>query len=142
MSRGWEKLSVGDIERRNLKITDPKRHKYGAQKMCVDGYTFDSKREASRYLELKLMVVGDVIDALEIQPKFSVAIRSDIPMPSREVWICDYYADFRYWEKPNRAHKHSVQVVEDVKSTATRTPVYRLKKKLVEALYGIEITEV
>src|SRR5204862_7919696 len=33
-------------------------------------------------------------------------------------------------------------VVEDVKSPATKTAVYRLKKKLVKALYGKAINEV
>jgi len=33
-------------------------------------------------------------------------------------------------------------VVEDVKSKATKTAVYQLKKKLVKALYGVEIVEV
>ena len=36
----------------------------------------------------------------------------------------------------------SILMVEDVKSPATKTAVYRLKKKLVKALYGIEIIEV
>ncbi len=127
--RGFEKLSVADIERRNLKVSVPKRHKYGASKTPVDGYVFDSKREAARYLELKLLQAARQICALEIQPKFPVAIGDH--------WICDYFADFAYQTAP-----FAPRIVEDVKSSATRTAVYRLKKKLVEAIYGIEITEI
>ncbi len=48
-----------------------------------------------------------------------------------------YIADFRYFD-----NERNVAVVEDVKGgKATMTPIYRLKKKLVKALYGIEIVE-
>jgi hypothetical protein len=45
-----------------------------------------------------------------------------------------YIADFTYFEKDGQ------QVIEDVKGV--RTPVYRLKKKIIEAEYGIAITEI
>lgn len=52
------------------------------------------------------------------------------------VKICDYYADFSYKDKDGKL------VVEDVKSIITaKNPVYRLKKKLVLALYGVDILE-
>jgi hypothetical protein len=51
--------------------------------------------------------------------------------------VAYYKADFRYWD-----FKEKRTVIEDVKSPATaKNPVYRLKKKLVEAQYGITITE-
>ena len=50
--------------------------------------------------------------------------------------IATYVADFRY-----RARDGAV-VVEDVKSEPTKTPVYRLKAKLVAALHGVVISEV
>ena len=46
-----------------------------------------------------------------------------------------YIADFMYTE-------NGKTVVEDVKSPATRTDVYRLKKKLMLYKFGIEIKEV
>jgi hypothetical protein len=48
-----------------------------------------------------------------------------------------YRGDFRYEEVAT----HTI-VLEDVKSPATKTAVYQLKKKLVKALYGIGIIEV
>lgn len=44
-------------------------------------------------------------------------------------------ADFSY-------HENGILVVEDVKSKATKTPLYQLKKKLVKALYGIDVKEI
>lgn len=143
--RGFEKLSVADIERRNLKISVPKRHKFGAEKTPVDGYVFDSKREASRYLELKMLVAAHEIDALEIQPKFPIFVRSlpNTPTAGADVYIGDYTADFAYWEpaKP-KIGVAARRVVEDVKSKATKTTAYKLRKRLVEAIYGVEITEI
>lgn len=51
--------------------------------------------------------------------------------------IGNYFADFMYYDKEKEEW-----IFEDVKSTATRTAVYRLKKKLARACLGIEIMEV
>lgn len=98
--------------------------KYHAIKTEVDGFVFDSKAEARRYSELKLLEkVGEIKD-LQLQPPFPVFVNGKL--------ICHYIADFSYHEKGK-------YIVEDVKGV--KTPVYRLKKKLVEALYNITITE-
>jgi len=93
----------------------------------VDGLTFDSKREAARYGELKLLARAKVIDHLECQVSFPIVINGKR--------ICEYRADFVFVDKSS-----SSRCVEDVKGV--RTPVYRLKKKLVEALYSVTIREV
>ena len=103
-------------------MVQAKPSKYHAQPTVVNGIRFDSKREAERYLELKVLVQGDV----EVHPRF--------PLYVGDVLIATYEADFRY-ETPD-----GEVVVEDVKGV--KTAVYRLKKKLVEVLYGIKITEV
>lgn len=48
-----------------------------------------------------------------------------------------YIADFVYYDKELKQ-----EVVEDTKSEATKTPVYRLKKRLMAETYGIEIKEI
>ncbi len=101
--------------------------KYGNRKTEIDGFLFDSKREANRYVELKLAERAGEIENLELQPKYSVDINGK--------HICNYFADFRYFDKRDRKI-----VIEDVKGV--KTDVYKLKKRLVEALYGIIITEV
>ncbi len=103
-----------------------KRHKYNAVKTTVDGITFDSKKEARRYSELKLLEKAGHIRNLELQPKYRCEIDGKL--------ICTYKADFRYFTDERK-------VVEDVKGM--KTPIYRLKKKLVEALFpGTTITEI
>ena len=101
-------------------------NKYKAVKTEVDGIVFDSKREAARYMELVLMERMGEISHLELQPKYDCIVNG------RK--ICTYKADFRYFDKES-------SVVEDVKGM--KTAVYRLKKKLVEALYpGVTIQEI
>lgn len=105
------------------------RNKYGNRKTELDGYVFDSRREANRYLELKLLEKAGEITNVELQPEFVCRVNG------RK--ICSYFADFRYQDVEKGV------VIEDVKSVATRKiAVYILKKKLVEALYEIEIVEV
>lgn len=95
----------------------------------LDGYRFDSKREARRYQDLKLLVLaGEISDlcAEKLELRFDLSVNG--------MKICTYEADFRYKDKDENV------VVED--SKGVRTPVYRLKKKLMKALLGIEIQEV
>ena len=99
--------------------------KYYNKKAELDGYIFDSQAEASRYQELRLMEKADAIHGLEVHPMFYFSINN--------VSIGYYKADFQYWENGRR-------IVEDVKGV--RTPVYKLKRKLMLALHGIGITEI
>ena len=108
-------------------IADAKRpHKYGAKATTIDGIRFASKKEGKRYGELKLLAKAGEIRGLELQPEFLIKIRGDN--------IFTYRADFSYRTKDGH------RVVEDVKGV--RTPVYKLKKKIVEAIYDLEITEI
>lgn len=106
---------------------EKKGNKYRAIATEVDGIKFDSGKEARRYMDLKLLERAGEIRDLRWQTTFSICIG--------EFHICDYICDFEYWTKDGH-------VVEDVKSDPTRTPVYRLKKKLMQAVRGIEIQEV
>lgn len=98
--------------------------KYKAVPTHVDGIRFASKAEAQRYSELKLLQKAGLIAGLTLQPRYDLIVNG--------VKVCTYVADFRY--------VNPGVIVEDVKGI--RTPVYQLKKKLMKALYGIEIREV
>jgi hypothetical protein len=109
----------------------PKRpRKYHNQPVVIDGQKFDSKAEGERYKQLKLLAQAGEITSLTLQPRYALAINGT---------NCGFYqADFRYVDE-----RSGPVVVEDVKSPATAAnAVFRLKSKLVRALYGIEITEV
>lgn len=99
-------------------------NKYSARKTEVDGYLFDSQAEAVRYGELKMLEKNGDIRQLEIHPIYPLIVNGKK--------ICKYEADFQYLEKGKT-------VVEDVKGF--RTAVYRLKKKLMKAVYNIDILE-
>ena len=51
-------------------IIVPKKHKYGAAATWVDNTRFDSKKEAQRYKELRLLQAKEVIRDLRIQVIF------------------------------------------------------------------------
>ena len=119
-----------------LRLPVKRANKFHAVRTEVDGVRFDSKREAGRYVELKYLEKAGEIYDLELQPSFDLHVAPRWNQTTR-VLVAIYRADFRYREGPKGVLK-----VEDVKSPATRTAVYRLKKKMVEAQYGIEITEI
>lgn len=104
-----------------------KAHKYRAKAVEIDGHKFPSKAEANRYAILRLREKAHEIEDLELQPKFPIVING--------FTICNYFADFRYVDRMT-----GETIVEDTKGYAT--PIYRLKKKLVRAVHGIDILEV
>lgn len=124
------------------------RSKYGSRKQTVSGTTFDSRREARRFQELRLLELGGEISDLRLQVKYVL-----IPTqraPSFEVYKrgpnkgrrkpgkvlekeCAYIADFVYT-------KGDETVVEDAKGV--RTKEYIIKRKLMLERYGIRIKEV
>lgn len=101
-------------------------NKFSAKKtVCENGHTHDSKMEAARCDALHALQVTGNISGLEQQPEFTVTVNGKK--------VCVYKADFAYFTANTR-------IVEDVKGMLT--PVYRLKRKLVEAAHpGTVITE-
>lgn len=117
-------------------------HKYGAIRTEVDGIRFASKAEARRYSELKMLEKAGKIARLQLQPEFKLyaprtGIHGDQIVGGWQNYVGTYRADFAYDELTPQATR---RVIEDVKGF--KTPMYRWKKKHVEAQYGIKITEV
>ncbi len=108
-------------------------NKYGAKKTEIDGIVFDSKAEARRYSELKLMQYSGMIHSLECHPSWPLIVNG--------VKIGKYTADFRYkYYSDIDIDGDGRDVVEDVKGMRTRD--YILRKKLMLAIHGIEVKEV
>ena len=103
--------------------------KYHNKKTIADGIKFDSKIEAERYAQLKILERAGVIRDLELQPEYEL-----IPSFKKggKTWRRTVYkADFRYI-----LCEDDRIIIEDVKgSTAMITDVFRLKQKLFEYLY-------
>lgn len=115
------------------------KSKYGAIPTMIDGIRFASKKESRRYSELKLLERAGEITHLVLQPRFGLFAALPLKNGCRDVECVGHYVgDFQY-----RDQRHGgVTVIEDVKSPATRTPLYKLKKKLAEACCGINVTEI
>ena len=104
--------------------------KYNNKKTIIDGITFDSKKEAKRYGELKLLERGKVISNLSLQVPFQLIPPMKINGKHHRS-IC-YVADFAYWEGDKF-------IVEDTKGY--QTDIYRIKKRLMKQVHDIEIKE-
>lgn len=107
-----------------------KESKYHNRKVTVDGITFDSVKEASRWQELLMLERSGEISGLFRQVKIEL-----IPKTSK-FRACHYIADFTYIDKST-----GQRVYEDVKSGDYRTKEYLIKRKLLYWRHGIEIKE-
>lgn len=117
-----------------VRLPGKQPNKYGAKGEHLDGFYFDSRAELHRYEELKLLERGGAISGLVVHPRFVL----QYPGTDGEIHdIATYEGDFYYVD-----HELGVGVLEDVKTDATRTQLYRIKKRLVEAQFGIKIVEV
>lgn len=114
------------------------RSKYHAVPTTVGGIRFASKREAARYQELRLLEKAGEIYMLELQPVFVLRCPGfrDVTMCTED--IGKYVADFSYVTHRDYPAKGEC-VVEDCKGF--RTPLYKWKKRHVEAQYGIVVKE-
>ena len=123
-------------ERVEQRLQEKKKSKYHNKKTVIDSIKFDSKKEAKRYEELLLLEQSHQIENLELQKEF-VLQEAFVNVEGEKRRAIKYVADFVYFDL--RTNK---TVVEDVKSKATRTQVYMIKKKLFESRYQTVITEV
>lgn len=122
-------INGGRKERKHM------RNKYRNNKYKIDNIVFDSRKEAKRYQELKILEAAGTIKDLQLQVKFVLipTQRIDGKVVERE---CCYIADFVYVQD-------GLTVVEDAKNPYLRKePRYVIKRKLLLERYGIRIKEV
>ncbi len=109
--------------------------KYGAKKTTFQGMTFDSKKEAERYAELRYMQMGKLIGGLTCQYKFLLIPEQRDENGKVIERAVTYIADFVYTDL-----KTGELVVEDAKGV--RTKEYIIKRKLMLQVHGVRIKEV
>lgn len=102
-------------------------NKYHAKKTTVDGIEFDSRLEANRYCELKLLERAGQIQQLTLQPKFT--LQEGFRKNGEYFRPIVYIADFMYFDNAKRKW-----IVEDAKGM--KTEVYKIKRKLFEYKFG------
>ena len=99
-------------------------------------YGFDSKKEKARFEQLQILQrVGEIRDLQKQVPFELIPAQKDRDGKTIERAV-KYIADFTY------RTKNGVFVVEDVKSPATRTKDYIIKRKLMLFIHKIRITEI
>ena len=101
-----------------------KKNKYGAHKTEADGFVFDSKKESVQWLKFRRMEEAGVIRNLKRQTELPFILKG------KKMFV--YKPDMEYDDDTGH---HYV----DVKSPATITPVFKLKKRIIETEYGITI---
>jgi hypothetical protein len=125
-----EKITAADLAALQAK---PKKQKYGAQRVVVDGISFDSKREARRWGELKLLERAGEIRELHRQVVVPLEGR-DGPLLTRTGRAMRITVDFGYVEVLT-----GLTIYEDAKGMPTRD--YEVRRSVAGA-QGVEIVEV
>ena len=116
--------------------------KYNSRKVTVDGIEFDSKKEARRFCELRLLEKAGQITDLERQVKFvlipaqyepdTIGKRGGVKRGKLIERECCYVADFVYTENGKK-------VVEETKGFKTKD--FIIKRKLMLYMHGIRLNE-
>lgn len=112
-------------------ISKSKSSKYGNNKVEVDGFLFDSTKEANYYSRLKMLKKGKEILDFERQVKFPIEVNN--------IHISNYFLDFKIVNLDNSIEYIDVKGQDAKTKKWITTDVFALKKKLVEAIYGITI---
>lgn len=125
----YQALLVRRTTRGAVKVTQPKRPKYGNRKVTdAAGNVHDSGKEYRRWCELQLREKAGEISQLRRQVPFALVVNG--------VLVCQYIADAVYVDG-------AATIVEDCKSPPTRAkPEYRIKLKLCQAIHGFQIKEI
>jgi hypothetical protein len=103
-----------------------KQNKYRNKKVEFDGRKFDSLKEAKRYAANKQLIAIGELRNQELQVKYRFDING--------FHVCSYHADF--------VETHPDGRVEVVDTKGFRTKEYIIKRKLMKAIYNIDIKEV
>jgi hypothetical protein len=104
----------------------PKRSKYGNVKVVIDGESYDSKIEAEFHHHLKLRErIGEVYGIVR-QKQFVIELGG--------TRICSLKVDYWFYDRRTRGMR-----AVDIKGGVSDTQVFRLKAKLVKAMFGVEV---
>lgn len=150
MPPGLRRLAAEKLLPEAQKPAPAQPAKYHNVQTEVKGIRFDSKKEARRYQILMDAVYAGLIEDLRLQQDFTLQEAYTTPAGERvrairyradftykvvcanyEHICCVGYTDLDWWREAVHQHGRGVLVVEDVKSQATKTAVYRMKYKMM-----------
>jgi len=116
------------------KVVSRKKNKYRNQKVEVDGITFHSRKVANFYSDLLIKKNAKLITDFERQVKYDIRVN--------DIHIAKYFLDFKVINLDGSINYYDVKGKDKVSGKWITTDVFALKKKLVEAIYGIKIEKI
>jgi hypothetical protein len=127
------RLTEADFARITGQKPDAKPSKMRNIRTVVDGITFDSRAEANRYCELKVLMEKGIVRLFVRQPRF--LLQEGYEKNGEWIGKLEYVADFLVVYADGKSE------IEDVKGRRTRE--YINKRKLFERKYPhLRIVEV
>jgi hypothetical protein len=130
-------MNVDDFKKKfSLKdgkvINKKPKSKFNNVKMEIDGYIFDSKKEAEFYGSLKLKKQAGLIKDFQMQVKYDIVVNT--------IHIANYFLDFLVVNLDDSIDYIDIKGKDAKTNKFIKTGVFALKKKLVEAIYKINIS--
>ena len=134
MAAKYPGLKTGRTAKLNDDAKPRKPNKYHAKPTHVDGIRFDSRDEAARYGELKLLEQAGKISDLRVHPRYQL-LDKNVSDSGRTLCKRSYVADFEYIED-------GLIIVEDVKGMPLNKlpPLFKFKRDMFERIWrGYEL---
>ena len=128
------KISGDEYREMLAKLTKPAVSKFRNKRVTVGDTTYDSMAEMRHCEGLKLRLKSKDIFDLQLQRRFKLEVKGQL--------ICTYIADATFLDAKGLLHVQDVKGGKGGKDRGTRTPEYRIKVKLMKAIYGIDVEEV
>lgn len=109
-----------------------KSSKFGNVKSEIDGHKFDSKKESEFYGSLKLKKQAGLIKDFKMQVPYNIVVNN--------IHIANYFLDFEVENNDGTIEYIDIKGKDKKTNKFIKTGVFALKKRLVEAIYGIKIS--
>ena len=130
-------MNLDDLKKKGFELINGKlvsskpKSKFGNRKVEIDGFKFDSQKEANFYCKLKILKDSGEIADFDKQVKFDIRVNN--------IHIANYFLDFLVKKNDGTIDYIDIKGQDRYSKKFIKTDVFQLKKKLVEAIYGIEI---
>jgi hypothetical protein len=115
-------------------VKKSKSSKFNNIKVEIDGHTFDSKKEAEYYGQLKIKKNAGLIKDFKMQVRYDIIVNN--------IMIAKYFLDFLVEYNDGKIEYVDIKGKDAKSNKFIKTGVFALKKRLVEAIYGINISMV
>lgn len=113
-------------------VKKTKSSKFNNVKSEIDGYKFDSKKESEFYGSLKIKKQAGLIKDFKMQVPYEIIINN--------IRIANYFLDFLVENNDGTIEYIDIKGKDKKTNKFIKTGVFALKKRLVEAIYGIKIS--